>query len=79
MHIEFLKIVLDYFVITGLTWILYLMWLVPFQLFYVKMDMPMFKKWIIVGTIAEMIFTYPIVKFMIWSGPQISDWINNLG
>ena len=70
--------VLDYFLITGLTWILYLLWLIPFQLFYVKMPWDMFKKWIIVGTIAEMIFTYPIVKFMIWVGPQITDWSMSL-
>jgi len=73
-----LNYLVDYFLITGLTWILYLLWLVPFQLFYVKMTWEQFKKWLIVGTVAEMIFTYPIVKFMIWVGPQITDWSMNL-
>jgi len=69
---------LDYLLITSFTWTLYLLWLIPFQLYYVKMPKEMFWKWLKVGTIAEMIFTYPIAKTIIWAGPQITDFVTNL-
>ena len=70
--------ILEYFLITGTTWCLYLLWLIPFQLIWVGMPWDMFIVWLKWGTVLEMIFTYPIIKTMIKIGPKITKWCDNL-
>ncbi len=77
-NLNALGYILDYFLITGFTWGLYLLWLIPFQIFYVKMTKEMFLKWLKAGTVFEMIFTYPIAKAIIFAGPQITNWVEQL-
>jgi len=57
---------------------MYLLWLIPFQLYYVKLTKEMFWKWLKVGTVIEMIFTYPIAKITIFIGPIITEWVFSL-
>jgi len=70
-----LSYILDYILITGFVWTLYLAWLIPFQLYYVKLTKEMFWKWLKVGTLCEMVFTYPIAKLTIFVGPIITEWV----
>lgn len=72
------KYILDYLLIAGFTWFLFLCWLVPFQIFYVKLNREQFWKWIRTGTILELIFAYPIAKAVIFIGPQITGWVFGL-
>lgn len=66
--------IIDYLLITGFGWGLYLLWLIPFQLFWVKLDKKQFIKWLRDGTILEMVFTYPIAKAIIFVGPMITKF-----
>ena len=68
---------LDYLLITSFVWGLYLIWLIPFMLFWVGLaeHMDKFVNWIIWGTIFQMIFSYPIIKASIRYGPKITAWI----
>lgn len=70
--------ILDYFLITGVTWSFYLLWLIPFQLLWIGMPWDMFVQWVTWGTVLEFIFTYPIIKTMIRIGPKITKWCDNL-
>ena len=63
----------DYILLTSFTWILFLAWLIPFQIYYVKLTKEQFWKWLKIGTICEMIFTYPIVKAVIYVAPYITE------
>ena len=70
--------IVHYILLTSFVWTLYLLWLIPFQLLYVKMTKEMFWKWLKVGTICEMIFTYPIALAILHVGPMITEWVSNL-
>lgn len=70
--------IVDYFLITSFTWILFLCWLIPFQIFYVKLSKEQFWKWLKIGTICEFAFTYPIAKAVIFVGPIITNWASVL-
>ncbi len=67
--------VIDYLLITGFGWGMYLIWLVPFQLILVGLDWNQFITWIVWGTVLEMVFTYPIMKTMTKYGPRITEWV----
>lgn len=69
--------VFDYLLITGFGWGMYLIWLIPFQIFWVKLDWNQFFDWLIFGTILELFFTYPIMKTMNRVGPKITTWCNS--
>ncbi len=73
-----LQYILDYLLITGFVWMLYLLWLIPFQWYYVKLTKEMFWKWLKIGTLIEMVFTYPIAKATIFVGPIITEWVFSL-
>jgi len=64
--------VLEYLTITSLVWFMYLIWLVPFMLYWVQIEWDQFINWLITGTIFQMIFSYPIVKASIKYGPKIT-------
>ena len=51
---------------------MYLIWLVPFMLYWVQIEWDQFINWLITGTIFQMIFSYPIVKATIKYGPKIT-------
>jgi len=51
---------------------MYLLWLIPFQLWWVGLEWDEFTTWVIWGTVLEMIFTYPIVKISIKYGLKIT-------
>lgn len=72
------KYILDYVLVAGFGWILILCWLVPFQIFYVKMNKKQFWRWIKLGSIIELITMYPISKAIIFVSPQITDWVFGL-
>ena len=64
--------VLEYFMITVFGWGLYLVWLIPFQLYIVGLNLQQFITWLSLGTGAEMIFTYPIAKTLAKYIPKIT-------
>ncbi len=65
----------EYLCITSFVWGLYLIWLIPFQLYWVGMPWDMFVTWFVWGTIAEYIVAYPIAKAIVWGVPKItSHW-----
>lgn len=51
---------------------MYLIWLIPFQLYFVGLEWDEFMIWVTWGTVFEMIFSYPIVKTSIKYGPKIT-------
>lgn len=51
---------------------MYLIWLIPFQLWWVGMSWDMFVTWVTWGTIAEYIIAYPIAKAIVWGVPKIT-------
>lgn len=75
---ELKKRVLDYFLITSFVWGMYLAWLIPFQIFWIKLTYSQFMDWIIYGTMLEMIFTYPIAKAIAKYSPKITGWVEKL-
>jgi hypothetical protein len=62
----------EYITLTSFVWALYLIWLIPFQLWWVGMDYEQFIKWLTWGTLAEYIVAYPISKAIIWGGVKIN-------
>ncbi len=75
---ELIKRIIDYLLITGFVWGMYLAWLIPFQLYWVGLEWDQFTTWIIWGTVLEMIFTYPIAKTSIKYGPKITAWVEKI-
>lgn len=67
--------VIDYCLITGFVWGMYLIWLIPFQLWWVGLEWDEFVTWLTWGTVLEMFFTYPISKTVIKYGPRITSWV----
>ena len=59
---------------------MYLIWLVPFMLYWVGLEdnIDRFMNWLITGTIFNMILTYPIVKASIKYGPKITLYWDKL-
>ena len=51
---------------------MYLLWLIPFQLWWVRLEWDEFVTWVVWGTVLEMVFTYPIVKISIKYGLKIT-------
>jgi len=70
-----LQWIVDYFLITGFVWGLYLIWLVPFQYYRVGLTEAQLIHWLIEGTIYEMIFTYPLAKTVAKYTPKITNWV----
>lgn len=62
----------DYFTITGIVWGIYLIYLIPFMLFWVGIDWDTFIVWLRDGTILQMIFTYPMAKIITKLTPKIT-------
>ncbi len=62
----------EYITLTSFVWGLYLIWLIPFQLYWVGMDWDMFLTWLMWGTFFEMIIAYPISKAIICGGIRIN-------
>ena len=56
---------------------MYLLWLIPFQLWWVGMSWDMFVTWIVWGTLLEMIFTYPIAKMTAKYAPKITLYLES--
>ncbi len=54
---------------------MYLLWLIPFQLWWVGMSWDMFVTWLVWGTVLEMIFTYPIAKMTAKYAPKITLYL----
>ena len=75
---ELKRRVLDYFLITSFVWGMYLLWLIPFQIFWIKLTYTQFVDWIIYGTMLEMMFTYPIAKAIAKYSPKITGWVEAL-
>ncbi len=67
--------VIDYALITSFVWGMYLVWLIPFQLFLIGLTWEQFTDWIIYGTMLELIFTYPIAKAVAKYSPKITSWV----
>jgi len=67
--------IVEYFIITGLVWGLYLIWLIPFQYYRVGLTDAQLIHWLIEGTAYEMVFTYPITKTAIKCSPRIIKWV----
>lgn len=63
---------LDYLSITSFVWGMYLLWLVPFQIFWIKLDATQFADWLFYGTILEYMFSYPIAKAIAKYAPKIT-------
>ncbi len=65
----------DYILITSFVWGMYLTWLIPFQLFWIKLTWTQFVDWVVYGTMLEMIFTYPIAKAVAKYSPKITKYV----
>lgn len=80
MKLSLKQRLVDYLIITGFVWGMYLIWLIPFQIFAIHLSWTQFWDWVIYGTLLEMIFTYPIAKMAIKFGPRITKWVKkNVG
>jgi len=66
---------IDYLIITGFVWGMYLAWLIPFMLFWVQIEWDEFVNWLVTGTMLEMVFTYPIAKAVAKYSPKITNWV----
>ena len=66
---------IDYLLITGFVWGMYLTWLIPFQLFAIHLTWEQFVDWVVYGTLLEMLFTYPIAKAVAKYSPKITKWV----
>ena len=69
--------IVEYLIITGFVWGMYLAWLIPFMLYWVQVEWDEFVNWLITGTVFEMVFTYPIAKMSIRYGPKITKWVKS--
>ena len=69
--------IIEYLMITGFVWGMYLIWLIPFQYYRVGLTDAQLIHWLLEGTAYEMVFTYPIVKISIKYGPKITEWVKN--
>lgn len=67
--------IVEYLIITGFVWGLYLIWLIPFQYYRVGLTDAQLIHWLLEGTAYEMVFTYPIAKMSIKYGPKITKWV----
>lgn len=67
----------EYFLITSFVWGLYLIWLIPFQLWWVGLGWEQFINWITWGTLFEMIISYPLTKIIIHVCPKISLYLES--
>ena len=67
--------VVDYALITSFVWSMYLVWLIPFQLFLIGLTWEQFIDWLIYGTILELVFSYPIAKAIAKYSPKITGWV----
>lgn len=67
--------IVEYLIITGFVWGLYLIWLIPFQYYRVGLTEAQLIHWLIEGTAYEMVFTYPIAKMTIHYSPLITKWV----
>ena len=67
--------IVDYLLITSFVWVMYLAWLIPFQLFWIHLTWEQFVDWVVYGTMLEMIFTYPIAKAVAKYSPKITAWV----
>jgi len=65
---------IEYILMTCFVWGMYLVWLVPFQIFFVGMNYEMFMTWLVWGSIAEMFVAYPIAKAILKYGPKITKF-----
>ena len=63
--------------ITSFVWGLYLIWLIPFQLWWVGMEWDMFTTWLFWGTAAEYVVAYPIAKAIVRWVPKITLYYQN--
>ena len=64
-------------IVTGFVWGLYLTWLIPFQLYWVGMPWDMFITWLTVGTVLEMIFSYPLTLVIVRVVPKITKYFED--
>lgn len=67
--------IVEYLIITGFVWGMYLIWLIPFQYYRVGLTDAQLIHWLLEGTAYEMVFTYPIAKMSIRHGPKITKWV----
>jgi len=67
--------IVEYLIITGFVWGMYLIWLIPFQYYRVGLTDAQLIHWLLEGTAYEMVFTYPIAKMSIRFGPKITKWV----
>lgn len=67
--------VIDYLLITGFVWGMYLTWLIPFQLYWIQLSWEQFVDWVVYGTLLEMLFTYPIAKAVAKYSPKITKYV----
>lgn len=67
---------LKYFLITSFVWGMYLIWLIPFQLYIVGMSWGQFMTWLVLGTFVEFIIAYPIAKAIVWGVPRIEGKVD---
>lgn len=65
---------MEYFLYTSFVWGMFLVWLIPFQLYVVGLSMEQFWTWFILGTASEMVVSYPISKAILWGAPRITNW-----
>ncbi len=75
MKLSLKQRLVDYSILTGFVWGMYLAWLIPFMLFWVQIEWDEFVNWLVTGTLLEMVFTYPIAKMAIKFGPKITKWV----
>ena len=66
-----------YLIVTSFVWGLYLIWLIPFQLYWVGMPWDMFLTWLIHGTALEMIFAYPLTLVIVYVTPKITKYFED--
>lgn len=66
---------ISYFLITNFVWGMYLVWLIPFQLFVVGLNWEQFTTWIILGTIAEFFVAWIIAKACVRYVPKIEKYV----
>lgn len=65
---------IEYASITMFVWTLYLIWLLPFQKYWVGMSDEQLFNWLFYGTMIEFVLTYFIVKITLVVAPKITRW-----
>jgi hypothetical protein len=68
----------EYITLTSFIWGLYLIWLIPFQLWWVGLSIEQFWTWLLWGTLFEYIIAYPIGKAIIKYGRKIELYWKDL-